>query len=289
MLQSISNVIQTTNEFLHDDLKEKASLDYGWFERIRTDIEPYLRDLSNKGVLDVGCGDCYPLTLLFHTSGVQTVGIDTKYTGVGGPPIGRLFRRLSNNGVLETATHSLYSVLGRYRAYYAVLSQRMGCRLETKNPDVRVMSVNKMAFPDQAFDLVVSMAVFEHLRDVDGAVAEIKRVLRPGGIAYINIHLFSSLSGGHRRYPRKPSTSVIPPWDHLRDNLYPPRGTCFLNKLREADYVATLRRHLGVLEVLDIGKGERENLLTPEILRELSGYSRDELTKRGITVIATRA
>lgn len=39
--------------------------------------------------------------------------------------------------------------------------------------------------PDHAFDAVLSVQVLEYLADVDGAIAEIHRVLRPGGRAVI--------------------------------------------------------------------------------------------------------
>ena len=36
--------------------------------------------------------------------------------------------------------------------------------------------------PDATFDAVVACLVFEHIRDVDDAIAEVARVLRPGGV-----------------------------------------------------------------------------------------------------------
>jgi SAM-dependent methyltransferase len=38
-----------------------------------------------------------------------------------------------------------------------------------------------LPFPDQSFDAVVACLVFEHIDDVDGAITEVARVLRPGG------------------------------------------------------------------------------------------------------------
>ena len=39
----------------------------------------------------------------------------------------------------------------------------------------------RLPFPDASFDLVVNNQVFEHVEDLEGALAEIDRVLRPGG------------------------------------------------------------------------------------------------------------
>jgi len=38
-----------------------------------------------------------------------------------------------------------------------------------------------LPFPDASFDLIVNNQVFEHVENLDGALAEIHRVLRPGG------------------------------------------------------------------------------------------------------------
>ena len=38
-----------------------------------------------------------------------------------------------------------------------------------------------LPFPDASFDAVVACLVFEHIRDVDDAIAEVARVLEPGG------------------------------------------------------------------------------------------------------------
>jgi len=41
-----------------------------------------------------------------------------------------------------------------------------------------------LPFPDASFDAVVACLVFEHIRDVDEAIAEVARVLQPGGRFY---------------------------------------------------------------------------------------------------------
>ena len=44
------------------------------------------------------------------------------------------------------------------------------------------MSGDRLGFRDASFDLVLSFDVFEHIADSDGHLAEVRRVLRPGGI-----------------------------------------------------------------------------------------------------------
>ena len=43
-----------------------------------------------------------------------------------------------------------------------------------------------LGLPDESFDLVVMNDIIEHVEDPDGAVDEARRVLRPGGLAYIH-------------------------------------------------------------------------------------------------------
>jgi ubiquinone/menaquinone biosynthesis C-methylase UbiE len=45
----------------------------------------------------------------------------------------------------------------------------------------RVADAERLPYPDASFDLVVGHAVLHHLPDVEGALAEMRRVLRPGG------------------------------------------------------------------------------------------------------------
>lgn len=273
-------------EVLTVNMRKQAIHDYEWFKEITNTVEPYLGDLRDKEILDIGCGRTYPLTLLFHSFGSRAVGIDTEYIGINDPLIERWWKRLRRNGVLITGGRLLYTLLRKYKTYYATLGQMCAFPLKRENIDVRMMSVEEMTFPNETFDLVVSVAVFEHVPDVARAVSEISRVMKKKAIAYINIHLFTSLSGGHRRFPDHPSTWRVPPWDHLRENRYPTIG--FVNKLREQEYLSLFREKLDILEVLDIDKGEGKELLTPEIRQELLDYSEEELTKRGITIIATK-
>ncbi len=51
-------------------------------------------------------------------------------------------------------------------------------------PDVNASALN-MPFPDNSFDSVICSEVLEHLKEPAKALDEIRRVLRPGGIAYI--------------------------------------------------------------------------------------------------------
>lgn len=51
------------------------------------------------------------------------------------------------------------------------------------------MDITRLALPDQAFDLVICSHVLEHVPDYAAGLAEIRRVLRPQGVALIAVPL----------------------------------------------------------------------------------------------------
>jgi SAM-dependent methyltransferase len=62
--------------------------------------------------------------------------------------------------------------------------------LERENEFLSLISTNpgyRLPFPDGRFDFVFSNSVLEHVQDLDAALSEIHRVLKPGGAS---LHLF---------------------------------------------------------------------------------------------------
>jgi SAM-dependent methyltransferase len=55
-------------------------------------------------------------------------------------------------------------------------------RQELTNVTFEVGSIYELPFPDSSFDVVFAHAIFEHLSAPDAALAEVRRVLAPGGL-----------------------------------------------------------------------------------------------------------
>jgi len=227
-------------------------------------------------ILELGCGQIATQTVLFQADGADVVGIDVEvptYT-MG---LGTLIKVIRTNGV-ERALKSLLRHWLFDRRSFAELSAKYGKRLPFEALDVRLMDATHLSFPDDYFDFVYSAWVFEHVADVAGAVREMNRVLKPSGIAWINAHLFPSLSGGHNLewlHPDEKSAEKVPPWDHLLDNRFP--VNTYLNKLRLDDY---RRIFADTVDVIDEALAcEGIDLLTPTIEESLHnrGYTREEL------------
>ena len=123
---------------------------YAAFDRLRNDIEPEAlqdqvygyADCRQQTVLEVGCGHGYLLSR-YARHGARAWGIDLTQTAVG------LARRRFD--------------LGTLRGHFA-------------QGDAQCLP-----FQGGSFDLVVSAGVLHHVPDIAAAIAEIHRVLKPGG------------------------------------------------------------------------------------------------------------
>jgi SAM-dependent methyltransferase len=80
--------------------------------------------------------------------------------------------------------------------------------------DFRLGNAEKLEFPDARFDAVYSFGVLHHTPNIDAAVAEVHRVLRPGGTAHVMLyHKWSLVNLVHRLF-RLPYESPKDREDH---------------------------------------------------------------------------
>jgi ubiquinone/menaquinone biosynthesis C-methylase UbiE len=66
-----------------------------------------------------------------------------------------------------------------------------------------------LPYPDNTFDAIISINVFEHIAQVELAVQEGYRVLRPGGLGYLHLPPYFSAWGSHLE------NWIHFPWPHL--------------------------------------------------------------------------
>ena len=258
---------------------------YAFFADMQARLQKYVGDLCSLHVLDVGCGKAFWLTLLLHSYGAHVTGIDTEFVAPG-RSLGKYTGILRRNG-LERVLRTLVWETIYAAPYYRELAAVCHFPLCFEGIDVRRMSVTKLDFLGDTFDLVVSHEVFEHLPDVPAGLRSLRRVMKPEGITYIYVHNYTSLSGGHHiawKYPDTEPSTVVPPWDHLRQNRYPEIPS-WINRLREGDYRQAFEEQFEILDWFPTAT-EGEALLTPEIRAELADYSEEELLTKGFVVIA---
>jgi ubiquinone/menaquinone biosynthesis C-methylase UbiE len=245
-------------------------------ELIKTHVN---QDSTRTKILEIGCGQRASQTILLQAAGVHAIGIDrevpTYQMGV------KRFCHIIKISGWERALKSLFRHFFFDHQFFKQLSRQFGENLPPDQVNVCLMNAAQLSFPDDSFDFIFSSLVFEHIDDVPAAVAEVNRVLRPEGTAWINIHLFPSLSGGHHKdwtNPRKWPSPKVPPWDHLRENRYPADNS--LNKLRLGDYRRIFAESLEVMEESLVVEGEE--ILTRELETELAqrGYPKEDLLVR---------
>lgn len=82
--------------------------------------------------------------------------------------------------------------------------------------EIRVADAYDTTLPDAHFDLVTMFDVLEHLEDDARGLAEVRRILKPGGLFFITVPAFMFLWSSydetlhhHRRYRRGPLLALL--------------------------------------------------------------------------------
>jgi SAM-dependent methyltransferase len=175
---------------------------------------------------------------------------------------------------------------------YKFARRLYACRIKNgSNTDDTLIcgDVSSLPFRDQAFDMIISVAAFEHFREVPKVLKEVHRIARPGALVWVLVHLFPSLFDGHNvslsQVPLRHIPRGIDPWDHLRKRRLPSHVP--LNEWRMDQYLAEFQRNFEILNHY-CAMREGEHLLTSQIESELSSYTRDELTYGAYVIVARK-
>jgi Methylase involved in ubiquinone/menaquinone biosynthesis len=250
-------------------------------------LECYGIPWRNKELLEIGCGQKLAYTLSFSQRNKVTA-IDTE------PPFHRPYLRsavdlLRFAGPYRTLKTFANTLLGTRRAFKRQLSAVTDFH---GSYDVRLLRMNSLAldFPADCFDGVFSFSVFEHISDPRQALQEVKRVLKPGGVFYLDLHLYTAIAGDHD--PRwSGAAAAMKPWKHLRPSCQASRiETCYLNKVRLPEWRRMLEETFDSIHFRTI-EGESERCrphLTDEIRGELADYAEEELLTTTVIAVAKK-
>jgi SAM-dependent methyltransferase len=223
-------------------------------------------DLTGKAVLEVGSGLGFLTAHLAHLgpSGVLGVDIWEPRVALAARKVAERFPQLSNVSFTATPTDQM---------------------------------------PGEAlFDVIVSQNTFEHVGDVDAVLASFKRLLKPGGAAYIGFSpLYHSPFGDHgelRAPVRLPwlhliagKKRVIAAYNRANGEAVTTLAECGFNGLKPADFRAAFARSGLQIESLRInpteGPVKRAAMRIFALLAKLPGL--EPLFTTGIYVVLRKA
>ena len=173
------------------------------------------------------------------------------------------------------------------------------------------MDATKLDMPDNSFDLVISMSTFEHIGDVATALAEIRRVLKPGGKALLSFEPIWTCSYGHHLHHFGPIARHMPDWAQLvwdkatmlrkLADVWPKDGVPSLEEAAAWVYDSPALNRIGMQQMLQL---LRESGLTIEWLTKIpdeprsaarlkeieqaTGHSSEDLTAKGLSVFLAK-
>jgi SAM-dependent methyltransferase len=138
---------------------------YGAFDM----VAPFALKFTRPAILEIGSGYGFGLCYLLK-SGLDAYGIEPGNTE---------------------------SFVGRH----VFASQLL--RHNSIDPTDRIIAASGEAlpFPDNHFDIVFSIAVLEHVKDLDRVMAEALRVCKPSGCVVMNVPNYNSFYEGHYNIP----------------------------------------------------------------------------------------
>jgi SAM-dependent methyltransferase len=234
-----------------------------------------------RRVLDIGPGQQFPY-LTYFAQHNEAVGVDLDLLADRYTPRGyvEMFRR---NGPVRVAKTFGRHALGLHRKYRAELARQLGASNDGGRRGGRFRLVqadaSRLGFRDDAFDVVFSNSVFEHLERPELVMRDAARVLRPGGVAYMSVHPWTSESGCHDPRIFAGRRDALPLWSHLRDDYaHLVRSNAYLNRWSVDEWRATFEREWpGVAVELHLDERMRPELDRLRGSGELGAFRDEEL------------
>ncbi|WP_293127416.1 class I SAM-dependent methyltransferase [Microcoleus sp. bin38.metabat.b11b12b14.051] len=271
-------VINAFREVVHA-LRERNKADNAVavaLERIHRDEQRIARCLGKPvrelDILEIGGGQQMERARYF--------GIENRVTAIDldvipyGFNLGSYLRMFQENGFGRLAKTVGRKLLLVDRTKQLAWQKALGVT-NLPNPTFVQGDICQGILKSETYDIVVSWSTFEHLSEPEIALQNAIQALRPGGVLYIGIHLYTSNSGHHdlRAFTGFP----LPFWGHLRestrDSIQP---NSYLNEWRLSQWRSLFKREAqGFEEFLESYGSEQD--LTSDIRSELSDYSDEEL------------
>jgi SAM-dependent methyltransferase len=244
--------------------------------------------LDELDVLEIGSGQMSKYLRYFAIRN-NAVGIDLDVVS-DELSIPALVKTLRTNGPVRTGKTVARKTLGLDAKFANEFCRQLGVA-HLPLPRVLQMNAEEMTFDGATFDFVFSCSTFEHLSDPRKVIDEVNRVLRPGGVAYIILHLYTSDSGCHDPRISAGRREDLPYWSHLRpQHIGKVRSNAYLNKLRLADWrdLFCSLPNVWLRTIEDDLPDLRSELARLRRAGELRDYPEEELLTREVVAVWKR-
>ena len=159
-------MVKFSSEIRHCDPRTAANDLAAGYEGAFNFIEPHLGSYSRPKILEIGSGYGFGLCYMLK-SGLDVIGVEP---GSG----------VSFEGRFETALDLLESN-----------------GITPADEYLLPAHAEHLPFEDNTFDIVFSIAVLEHVRNVNAVMREAIRVVKPTGIVVMNVPNYNSFYEGH--------------------------------------------------------------------------------------------
>lgn len=175
-IPDLSSRVLKANKFdVETTIKNKISGHKNFFQKIR-DMFPDFK-LEKSKILEIGYTSGGESIIAFERLGLDAYGIDYNY-----------------DGNFETnSRHLQVSELAKSKATFL-------------QGDI----TKKTEIDSESLDIIYTLSVLEHIKNIPAAFEEMYRILKPGGIMYHRYDPYFHIKGGH------PPCMLDSPWAHMR-------------------------------------------------------------------------
>jgi len=249
-----------------------------WIEqsaRELTHIQP-----TKIRLLEVGHGQM-PLTLAYFASlDNEAYGIDIDTSINGLLDFSGYYQCFRKNGIMRTLKSLVKELTGINDVLRKEFLKQSGY---SKWPALTLLQgdAKKIPLPNEYFDFIYSIDVFEHLDNPEAVINEIIRLLKPGGVVWLAFPNFGHPNALHDLRWITRSSDAPPAWSHLiPEQTHLVQQGAFINTLRLNDWLSLFERKCpGVAFDKQISNDSRIDGMIEKYrsLGQLQDYSDEEL------------